>query len=1109
MTSPFVVSLAILAGICFYQTLTLFTVCWHKPDNKIHISFAAMSLLVGGFTLAQIFGYGAMNSADLVLYRRIDFSLAILIFTALAWFTHWYTAWHSTRLPWALTGSLSVLVVINHLLPHGVIYPQLPELKRLTLPWGEVVTALGVQEVSDWFLLAWLLIVAVYVFLFVASARQYRRGQQAEARMLMLSGGVFLLFVLSNNLVNADLVQFVQLAQFGFIALIVMMGSYLVLKERQGETTTQQLKQAERIAMLGSWQLELVNNQLSWSDEIYRIFEIDPKSFGASYEAFLNAIHPEDRDKVNRAYTDSVANRKPYQIEHRLLMPDGRIKYVREQGETEYAADGAPLRSIGTVQDITAQVLVQATLSETTNFLNSIVEHIPHMIFIKRADDLRFVLWNKAGEELMGYTRAEMLGKNDYDFFAREQADFFTAKDREVLQRAGFLDISQEVINTRHLGQRILHTQKIALRDEQGAPNYLLGISEDITARIHAQQSLEASHRLLDAVVENAHVLIAVLDPDMNFIRVNAAYAETEGKTPDFFIGKNHFALYPHADNEVRFRNAVQSGEAITVFAKSFEYANNPERGVTHWDWTLTPIKDSQGQVNSLVLALLDVSERIYAIEALSQRERELHEINESLEARVLARTGELTAAYTFTDAVLQTVRVLIVVLNRHGEIVRFNRACEEVTGYPREEVIGKQLWDYLIPPEGLAVVKQVFANLTASIFPNRYENEWLMRDGSRRLFAWSNTCLVDAQGAVDFVIATGIDITESRRAERDLRDSEGLFRELTENIREVFFVRDVQTDRMMYVSPAYESLFDQSREELLRDPMAFLGAVHPDDLPAVRAAMQAQQERGAYFNAEFRIVRQGRDVHWIRTRTFPIYDDAGQVYRIAGLVEDITDRKLGEDQRLQHERAQRNALVREVHHRIKNNLQGVIGLLNQYVSRSPELQEPIESAITRVSTVALVHGLHSRDHQERILLCEMTEAIAANVGYLTGFTPQVRRDIFQPVRVLEEEAVAIALMLNELMFNAIKHADKPGAEAPQVVICLEDGQAVLRMRNRGRALPVGLDVARGIGLGTGLSLVRALLPPLASVRLHQPEAGWIETEVRLSPPAIELPPQN
>ena len=135
-----------------------------------------------------------------------------------------------------------------------------------------------------------------------------------------------------------------------------------------------------------------------------------------------------------------------------------------------------------------------------------------------------------------------------------------------------------------------------------------------------------------------------------------------------------------------------------------------------------------------------------------------------------------------------------------------------------------------------------------------------------------------------------------------------------------------------------------------------------------------------------------------------------------------------------------------------------------------------------------------------------MIEAIAANVGYLTGSTPQVRRDIPLPVRVLEGEAVAIALILNELMFNAIKHAANPGAEVPQIVICLEDGQALLRMRSRGRALPVGLDVARGIGLGTGLSLVRALLPALASVRLHQPEAGWIETEVRLSPPAVELP---
>jgi len=114
----------------------------------------------------------------------------------------------------------------------------------------------------------------------------------------------------------------------------------------------ERLNEAQRIAKVGNWELDLVNNKLSWSDEIFRMFEIDPAKFGATYEAFLNAIHPEDRNAVNAAYTKSLDTREPYDISHRLLMADGRVKYVREHCESQFDAAGKPLRSIGTVQDI-------------------------------------------------------------------------------------------------------------------------------------------------------------------------------------------------------------------------------------------------------------------------------------------------------------------------------------------------------------------------------------------------------------------------------------------------------------------------------------------------------------------------------------------------------------------------------------------------------------------------------------------------------------------------------------------------------------------------------------------------------------------------------------
>jgi PAS domain S-box-containing protein len=134
-----------------------------------------------------------------------------------------------------------------------------------------------------------------------------------------------------------------------------------------------QLNEAQRIAGIGSWELDLETSTLTWSDEIFRMFELPMEQFVASYDAFLNAIHPEDREMVNEAYMNSVETRRPYEITHRLLMADGRIKFVHERGETIYGDTGRPLRSIGTVQDITDRrqteeqmTLLRAQLAHTS-----------------------------------------------------------------------------------------------------------------------------------------------------------------------------------------------------------------------------------------------------------------------------------------------------------------------------------------------------------------------------------------------------------------------------------------------------------------------------------------------------------------------------------------------------------------------------------------------------------------------------------------------------------------------------------------------------------------------------------------------------------------------
>lgn len=119
------------------------------------------------------------------------------------------------------------------------------------------------------------------------------------------------------------------------------------------------LSEAQRIAHLGNWELDLVNNDLRWSDEIFRIFGLKPQEFGATYEAFLRAVHPDDRKNVDRSFKSALKNGVPYDIVHRIVRPDGEIRFVHEKAEDITDENGRVVRSVGTVQDITQRIQIE------------------------------------------------------------------------------------------------------------------------------------------------------------------------------------------------------------------------------------------------------------------------------------------------------------------------------------------------------------------------------------------------------------------------------------------------------------------------------------------------------------------------------------------------------------------------------------------------------------------------------------------------------------------------------------------------------------------------------------------------------------------------------
>ena len=165
-------------------------------------------------------------------------------------------------------------------------------------------------------------------------------------------------------------------------------------------------------------------------------------------------------------------------------------------------------------EDITERKRVEKELRDANAFLDAIIENIPLMLFIKDSASLRFVRFNRAGEDLLGWPRQSLVGKNDFDFWPREQAEFFVQKDRETMKRGNVVDIDEEPIQTRHQGVRILHTKKVPILDPSGNPLYLLGISEDITERRRLEEGTALAGRSQRRAVRLARLRADVRDRD-------------------------------------------------------------------------------------------------------------------------------------------------------------------------------------------------------------------------------------------------------------------------------------------------------------------------------------------------------------------------------------------------------------------------------------------------------------------------------------------------------------------------------------------------------------------------------------------------------------------
>jgi diguanylate cyclase (GGDEF)-like protein/PAS domain S-box-containing protein len=497
------------------------------------------------------------------------------------------------------------------------------------------------------------------------------------------------------------------------------------------------LSMAQRMARIGSWELDLVDNRLQWSDEIFRIFEIDPTRFTASYEGFLAVVHADDRDAVNQAYTASVRDKAPYQITHRLKMADGRIKHVQEHGVTDYDAVGRPVRSVGTVQDITDRV-------EAENALRQAEERLELALKASRLG--LYDLNVQTGVAVVNDEYARMLGYEPAEFAETNQKWIERLHPDDLPRVSAFYqayvrgEVAEYQVEFRQRTKSgkwkwILSIGRIMERDANGEPLRMVGTHLDIDERKEGEQRLRQEHDFSQALIDCLPTVFFLFDAEGRFLRWNKRLEKVSGfGAAEIFRMKPLDIIHPDDRAQVaeRIELALATGEAdmearlLLRNGQSLPYYFNGFR------------LEAEGRPCILGTGT-DLSSQKQIQEALS------------LSAQVFESSGE---AIMITDPI--------------GVILSVNRAFTEMTGWAAEEAVGQSPRILKSDRHDAEFYAAMWHEITTY---GHWQGEiWDRRKNGEIYPKWASISAVRAQGGeISHYVAIFSDITRRKAAEEKI----------------------------------------------------------------------------------------------------------------------------------------------------------------------------------------------------------------------------------------------------------------------------------------------------------------------------------------------------
>jgi diguanylate cyclase (GGDEF)-like protein/PAS domain S-box-containing protein len=468
----------------------------------------------------------------------------------------------------------------------------------------------------------------------------------------------------------------------------------------------------------------------------------------------------------------------------------------------------------------------------------------------------------------LGYAREELIGKNIQDVnYPEDAAHSMRLRERVLAGELRTITLEKQLL--RKDGSPVwVNLATSLVRTADGAPKHFITVMQDISERKEAERAMRENEELYRNLFERAPVPLLVMEEStLRLLAVNEAALEKYGYDRDEFTRMSILDLQVEEDRARVERELRARDPARSAFFLRRHVTKSGER--LSVEVTGRPFV-YQGR-QSRMLLLNDVTERRRAEQALLESEERF---------RATFEQAGVGMALRGVDP-------------ENPRWLRVNQKLCDILGYTREELLRLTSVELTPPEERRAAIGFNEQLVRGEVTSYSREKRYLRKDGSAIWVNVSLSAVRDADGRPTHVISVIQDISERKRVEAALRESEEQFRQLAGNIPQVFWISDVALRQTIYLSPASEAMIGRPLHELLADRRALVRCVHVEDRRRVAAARR-RAARGGY-DQTFRVVRPDGSTRWVHDRAFPVRNAAGEIYRIAGIAEDITARRQAE----------------------------------------------------------------------------------------------------------------------------------------------------------------------------------------------------------------------